>query len=310
MSNHISIIGAGEVGTSIAFSLINKKLGSKISLVDINQEKLAGEVMDLQQGLFFTETANVEKETFRGAAQADIIVVTAGAAQKPGETRLDLVKKNVAILKNIFEQMGQIKESAIVLLVTNPVDILTHLAQKLLHLPTSQVFGSGTSLDTSRLRHFLGQHFQINPKNTHAYIIGEHGDSEFPAFSIANIAGVPLENFPGYDAEMMQKIGKQTKNAAYEIIKRKGATNYAIALAVTEILEALLLDQNLVLPLSVPVSSYYQEKYQVPPICLGLPTVLSRQGAERVLELNLSPEEGEKLRKSGEKLAEVWESVK
>jgi len=305
----IAIIGAGSVGASLAFSLTIKNVGSEIILVDVDKQKQEGEVMDLQQGLFFVETSHVNNGDFKDAAASDVIVITAGAAQKPGETRLDLVKKNTKILESIFKAMGTINPDAIIIMVANPVDILTYIAQKISGLPRNQVFGSGTTLDTSRLRYYLGQYFGVNPKSVHAYVIGEHGDSEFAAYNTANIAGVPLKEFPKYKKEQMDSIFKKTKKAAYEVIKRKGATYYAIALSVTEILEAIIYDQNRVLPVSVRLNSFYHNTYDAPQICLGVPAVIGRNGIQKIIDLKLNKSETNQFKDSAKTLKKVLSSV-
>lgn len=310
MSNsHIAIIGAGAVGASTAFSLVSQEVGSSITLVDINKAKMEGEVMDLQHGLFFSDSAHVHAGTLKDAGQCDIIIITAGAAQKEGETRLDLVAKNAAIMKSIFKGMGKLKKTAKILVISNPVDVLTCIAKKLSKLPEHQVFGSGTSLDTSRLRYYLGEYYGVNPKSVHAYIMGEHGDSEIAIYSVANIAGVPLKKHPKYNPKKLKEIYNKTKNAAYEIIKRKGATNFAIAMAATEIVEAILHDQNLILPVSVPMNTYYRKTYGIPKVCMGVPSVIGKNGIEKIINVPLSVEEGKKLKKSGDTLKKVLKSV-
>lgn len=300
LNAHIAIIGAGSVGASIAFALVAKNIGTHITLVDVNRSKLEGEVMDLQHGLFFTDSSHVNMGTYNDVRRADIVIITAGAAQKPGETRLDLLQKNTSILKSILRSIGKIQKNAIILIVSNPVDVLTYIAQKISGLPESQIFGSGTTLDTSRLRYYLGQYYSVDPKSVHAYILGEHGDSEIAAYSSANIAGVPLKKYPKFNQKKLDAIFEKTKNAAYEIIKRKGATNFAIALAVTEILEAILYDQNRILPLSVRVPSHYKKAYALPNVCLGLPAVLGRSGVQRVVDVGLNASEAKRLKKSAD----------
>ncbi|MFC1638869.1 L-lactate dehydrogenase [Patescibacteria group bacterium] len=299
--SHIAIIGTGAVGASTAFALTTRNLGSHLTLIDVSKERQEGEVMDLSHGLTFVETNNICTGTFRDAAKADIIIHTAGAAQKPGETRLDLVRKNVEITRSIFKSVGKIRKDAIILVVSNPVDILTYVTQEISGLPQSQVFGSGTLLDTSRLKWSLGQQFHINPSNIHAYMLGEHGDSEFAAYSLANIAGVPLRHFPEYDPKVLKKIEDQTKRAAYEIIKRKGATYYAIALAVTEFVEAIMFNQNAILPTSVRLNRYRPSgDVTINDVCLGVPAVIGAKGVNKIIRLHLSAAEGKKLKKSAD----------
>ncbi len=308
MSN-ICIIGAGSVGASIAFALISKNIGSSITLIDINNDKMVGEVMDLSHGLFFSETTHIKSGTLKDAKSADIIIITAGVSQKPGDTRLDLVNTNIAIIKNIFSGIGKIKKTSIVIMVTNPVDILTYVAQRICNLPSTQVFGTGTYLDTSRLRYFLGEYFGVNPKSVHAYIIGEHGDSEIPAYSTANIAGLPLKKHKMYNKKMLLEISSKTKEAAYDIIKRKGSTYYAIALAVSDIIEALIYNQNIVMPVSVKVSEFFMRTYELPDICLGLPTIINKKGTGDIINIYLNKTESRKLKKSATILRSILDKV-
>ncbi|TAN34034.1 L-lactate dehydrogenase [Patescibacteria group bacterium] len=290
----IAVIGAGAVGSTVAYTDMVKNLASEVLLIDLNEKKEKGEVMDIADGLSFVETGNVKGADFKDAADADIIVVTAGLAQKPGETRLDLVKKNRAVIKSIFKSIGKIKPSAIVIMISNPVDVLTHVAQKVSGLPRAQVFGTGTALDTARLRHALAVRLKVNAHSVSGFVLGEHGDSEFAAWSTVTIGGAPVTNF--IKTKELDKIAEKVKNEAYEIINRKGATFYGIALTVADIIEAVLYDQNKILPLSVRLNGWNG----VSGVCLGVPAVLGRKGIVKIWPLKLPSVEQKKFKKSAE----------
>ncbi|HEY9764236.1 MAG TPA: L-lactate dehydrogenase [Trichocoleus sp.] len=301
------IVGAGQVGMACAYSLLIQNVFDEMVLVDTNQEKLEGEVMDLEQGMPFVQPSVIRAGTMADAAGADIVIVTAGAAQKPGETRLDLVRKNVEILKKMIPDIVSHAPDAILLMVTNPVDVLTYAAWKLSGLPRARVLGSGTVLDTGRFRFLLARKLQVDPRSLHAYVIGEHGDSEVPFWSQTNIAGAPLysETMPEKERQEMDDIFSQTKNAAYEIIQRKGYTSYAIGLAVTQIVQSIVRDQNRVLT----VSSLLDEVCGVKDVSLSLPAVVNRMGVSRVLKVPLSETEQSKLQASAETLRNVIDQI-
>ncbi len=302
----IGIIGAGFVGTTFAFAAMIKNLAARIVLVDANQEKCEGEVMDLAHGLNFVETSQIMHGNYQDLADADAVVVCAGRGQRPGETRLDLLQDNVKILKSILEEFKQLhNQTCILVIVANPMDALTYVAKKLSGLPENQVFGSGTVLDSSRLRFLLGEYFEVSSQSMKAYVFGEHGDSEFPVWSHANIGGKPLQDFARYDAQKMEEIFQQTKNAAYEIIKRKNATYYGIALALTDIVESILYDQNKVLPVSHTLADYYGTK----DVCLSLPCVVCRRGIKETLDIPLNEEEVQKLHSSATTLRQSLDSI-
>lgn len=301
------IVGTGQVGMACAYSLLIQNVFDEMVLVDINQEKLEGEVMDLEQGMPFVQPTIIRAGTMADADGADIVIVTAGAAQKSGETRLDLVQKNVEILKKMIPDIVSHAPNAILLMVTNPVDVLTYAAWKLSGLPKARVLGSGTVLDTGRFRFLLARKLQIDPRSLHAYVIGEHGDSEVPFWSQTNIAGAPLyrESMPEKERQEMDEIFQQTKNAAYEIIQRKGYTSYAIGLAVTQIVQSIVRDQNRVLT----VSSLLDEVCGVKEICLSLPAVVNRLGVTRVLKVPLNDAEQSKLQASAKTLRDVIDKI-
>lgn len=218
----IAVIGTGMVGCSFAYAAMIKGLAAEMIMIDVDEAREEGEVMDLAHGLIATEMGNVRGGHFTDCQDADVVVITAGVAQKPGETRLDLVKKNTGIMKNIIKMMGRLREDTVVIIVSNPVDVLTYVAQQTIRLPKGQVFGSGTSLDTSRLRYNISEMLGVNLHNVHGYVMGEHGDSEFVPWSIANVSSVPVKKL--LTANQMKEIEKKTMRAAYEIIQRKRAT--------------------------------------------------------------------------------------
>lgn len=292
-SQKIAIIGAGAVGSTAAYTIMLRNLASEVILIDINEKKEEGEVMDIDEGLCFVETGCVKAATFKDAANADIIVVTAGLAQKPGESRLDLVKKNKEIIKSIFKSIGKIKPTAIVIMISNPVDILTHLAQEITGLPRAQVFGTGTSLDTARLRSEIGKKLGIYAQSVDGFIMGEHGDSEFTAWSTVSVGGTSVKDLEITDADK-KNIETAVRTAAYEIINRKGATFYGIAITVTDIIEAILFNQHKILPLSVRVENYNG----VSDVCIGVPAVLGRSGVEKIWPTKLTADEKKKFQNS------------
>ncbi|PSN10409.1 L-lactate dehydrogenase [filamentous cyanobacterium CCT1] len=302
------IVGAGQVGLACAYAMMIQNVLDELVLVDINQEKLLGEVMDLEQGMSFIEPTAITAGTMADGAGADVVIITAGAAQKEGETRLDLVQKNVEILKNLIPDIVAHCPEAMLLLVSNPVDVLTYAAWKLSGLPKARVFGSGTVLDTGRFRYLLARRLGIDPRSLHAYVIGEHGDSEVPFWSHANVCGTPLyyDGMPTDEREAMDEIFQQTKNAAYEIIRRKGYTNYAVGLAVTQIVQSIVRDQNRVLT----VSCVMDEIFGISDVCLSVPAVVGRFGVARRLNLALNQHEQELLQHSAQTLRDVIDQIK
>ncbi len=295
----VAIVGAGHVGATFAYALLLSGLATEIVLIDINRDRAEGEAMDLNHTVPFAHPTRIWAGDYADCAGAIVTVIAAGAAQKPGETRLDLVRKNAAIFRQIVPQVVRHNPDGILLIATNPVDVLTYVTWKLSGLPAQRVLGSGTILDTARFRYLLSQHFGVDPRSVHAYIIGEHGDSEVPVWSLANIAGMRLPAFCAahgltYDRAAMEEIFRQTRDAAYHIIERKGATYYAVAAGLMRIVEAILRDQSTVLS----VSSLIEDYYGIRDVCFSLPTVVDRGGVEQVLRLDLAPEEIEGLRRS------------
>lgn len=279
---------------------------SEIALIDVNKEKTEGEAMDLQHGLQFRPNIQIKfGNDYKLCKDADIVVITAGVHQKPGETRLDLVKKNSEIFKDIIPKIVKNNKKCILLVVSNPLDVLTYLTLKYSKFPKNRVIGSGTILDTARFRYLLGEYFQVNPNSVHAYIMGEHGDSSFPVWSTANIAGVPLRNFKKYDQKKMDELYERTKNAAYEIIARKGATYYAIGLGITRIVNAILSGHNEVLA----VSGYIENYNGLSDVCLSVPTIISKEGIREQIVLPLNDLELSQLKNSADRIKEAIRSV-
>ncbi len=299
----VAVVGVGNVGATFAYALLLSGLAAEIVLIDANRAKAEGEAMDLNHTVPFTHPTRVWAGDYADCAGAVVTVLTAGAGQKPGETRLELVKKNAAIWREIVPKVVQANPNGILLVATNPVDVLTFAAWKLSGLPHQRVIGSGTILDTARFRYLLSEHFGVDARSVHAYIIGEHGDSEVPVWSLANIAGMRLrefcqaQNLP-YDSKEMDEIFTQTRNAAYRIIERKGATYYAVAAGLMRITQAILRNQRTVLS----VSSLVQDYYGMGNVCFSLPTVVDHGGIEKVIRLELAPDEIERLKHSAEVL--------
>ena len=310
--NHrkVAIIGCGFVGASIAFSLIQKGLFSEMVLIDANHEKAEGEAMDLSHGLPYLSPMEIYAGTYEDVSDCALVIITAGANQKPGETRLDLIDKNVGILKTIIPQITARPFEGMLMIVSNPVDVLTYAAMKISGYPAHRVFGSGTVLDTARLKFLLGQHLDVDSRNVHAFIIGEHGDSELAGWSGANVSGIPLERVRrvrGHNAHAgaTQRIYEGVRDSAYEIIQRKGATYYGIAMAVARIAECIVKDQRSVLPVSVCLGG----QYGLNGLCLSIPSIVGRRGVEQILEIPLNEEESNALHASAKQLQEVIEHL-
>lgn len=300
-TNKISIIGAGFVGSTTAYALMLDGLASEIIIVDINKDKAEAEAMDLSHGAAFVKAVDIRAGEYKDTADSDIIIITAGVGPKPGETRLDIINKNLNIFKQIVPEVVKYSPNSILLVVSNPVDILTYITYKLSGFPKNRVIGSGTVLDTSRLKYMLSEHFELDARNVHTYIIGEHGDSEIIAWSLTNIAGMDADSYcetvcKNCDKSFKTEMPKQVKNAAYEIINKKGYTNYAVGLAVTRICEAILRDENSILT----VSSLFEGEYEIEDVYLAMPTVITRNGAKKILEVPLVEEEYSKLKESAE----------
>ncbi|QTE30625.1 L-lactate dehydrogenase [Pengzhenrongella sicca] len=304
----LAVVGAGAVGATVAYAALLRGAARTVALYDISKEKVEAEALDLGHGIQFMPMAEViGSDDIAVCADADVVVVTAGAKQKPGQTRLDLAEATISLTRKILPPLVEQAPNAIFIMVTNPVDIVTYAALKLSGLPRSQLFGSGTVLDSSRLRYLIARRTGVAVQNVHAYMAGEHGDSEFPLWDSASIGGVPLTQWRGTrDAGPMtpavrEAIARDVIESAYQIIKGKGATNYAVSLAVSRIIEAVLKDERRVLP----VSSLLDDYYGISDVCLSVPTVVGRTGADRLLEVPMSADEVANLRRSAEALKAV-----
>jgi L-lactate dehydrogenase len=303
----IAIVGAGSVGATLAYACLIRGVGRTIALYDLDAAKARAEVLDLNHGLQFVPAATMvgsdDLEVCRGA---DLVVVTAGAKQRPGQTRLELAHANVEMCRDLVPRLLEVAPDAILLLVTNPVDVVTHAALRYSGLPPNRVFGSGTVLDSSRLRLLIAQHCGVAVQNVHAYVAGEHGDSELPLWSSASIGSVPLLRWnvpgrPALDAAARAEIVRRVVGAAEEIIRGKGATNYAVGLAAARIIEAVLYDERQVLP----VSSLLDGFAGISDVCLSVPSVIDRAGVDTVLPVPLSDEEAAGLRRSAAAVRDV-----
>ena len=308
-SRKAAIIGCGFVGSASAFSLMESHLFSEIVLIDADKDRAEGEALDISHGLPFSKPMQIYAGTYQDISDAAVVIVTAGAGQKPGETRLDLVKKNVAIFKSIIPEVAKYNRSGILLIVANPVDILTYVAKQLSGYPSNRVFGSGTVLDTARLKYLLGEHLGVDSRSIHAFIIGEHGDSEIAAWSSANVSGVPLFKFCNmrghfHEEETSRRIAEEVKNSAYEIIKRKKATYYGIAMSVKRICEAIVRDEKSILPVSS-----IQNSEKINGVALSMPAIVGKHGVEGQVPIEFSDEERAALQRSADTLKAVLRDV-
>ncbi|WP_079478040.1 L-lactate dehydrogenase [Halobacillus salinus] len=290
--NRVALIGAGSVGSSYAFAMLNQSIAEEFVIIDLNEDKAMGDAMDLNHGKVFapnpTKTWYGQYEDCR---DADIVVISAGANQKPGETRLDLVQKNLKIFHSIVTKVMDSGFNGIFLVATNPVDILTYATWKFSGLPKERVIGSGTILDSGRFRFLLGEYFDVAPGNIHANIIGEHGDTELPVWSHATVGGVPvmdmIDRNPAYSREDLDEIFTNVRDAAYHIIEKKGATYYGIAMGLARITRAILHNENSILT----VSAYLNGEYGTDDVYIGVPAVINRQGIRNVVEVRLDDTE-------------------
>lgn len=304
------VVGVGFVGATSAFTLATSGLFSEIVLVDMNQKKAEGEAADINHGVAFVQPCKVRAGSYHDLAECGLIIIAAGANQKPGETRVELLDRNRKIMSSIIQQIVAVNKYAILLIISNPVDVLTYMAQKMSGLPAGRVIGSGTVLDTARLKYLLGQHLKVDSRNVHAFIIGEHGDSELAVWSSANISGVDLADYcriTGNDDSFgaMRRIYENVRDAAYSIIEGKGATYYGIGMTVRRIAAAIVRDEHSVLP----VTSLIKGHYGINGLCLGLPAVVGKNGAERVLDIPLSQEELQQLQDSAAKMRQLIDEL-
>ncbi|MEG2708594.1 MAG: L-lactate dehydrogenase [Vagococcus sp.] len=310
-TNHqkIMVVGNGAVGSSYTFALVTQNIAQEIGIIDIDTDKAIGDAIDLSHALAFTSPKKIYAATYADCHDADLVVITAGAAQKPGETRLDLVNKNLKIFKKIVDDVVASEFSGIFLVASNPVDILTYATWKFSGFPKHRVIGSGTSLDSARFRQSIAELVGVDARNVHGYILGEHGDTEFPVWSHANVAGLQIyewvKDHPEIDEEELVNLFFQVRDAAYTIIEKKGATFYGIAVALARITKAILNDENAVLPLSV----YLNGHYGLEDIFIGAPAIVNRRGIQNVIEIPLTDAEKEKYHYSAEKLKEVMDTA-
>ncbi|MGN0426921.1 MAG: L-lactate dehydrogenase [Agathobacter sp.] len=306
----VAIIGCGYVGASSAFALMQSGLFSEMVLIDVDHEKAVGEAMDISHGVPYTKPMTIYAGDYDDVVDAAIVIVTAGAGQKPGESRLDLVHKNVAIFRSIIPEIAKRDAKGILMIVSNPVDILTHVALELSNFPENRVIGSGTVLDTARLKMELGKHLSVDNRSVHAFIIGEHGDSEIVAWSSANISGIRIDDFcemRGHyrPEEETTVIAETVKNSAYEIIERKHATYFGIAMAVKRICEVILRDEKSILP----ISSMMHGEYGIENVVLSMPAVVGKDGIEVKVPIELDADEITALQESAKQLQEVYDSI-
>ncbi|MFH2118719.1 MAG: L-lactate dehydrogenase [Candidatus Paceibacterota bacterium] len=294
-NNKIAIVGCGRVGMSTAFALLLKNIPNELLLISRSEDKVKGEELDLEHGLSFMGSAQVHSSSnYEDLKNTDVVIIAAGSAQKPGDTRLDLTTKNKEIIREIIPKVVKYAPEAIIVIISNPVDVLTYEAYKIANLPKGQIFGTGTTLDTSRFRFHLSENLKVNPRSIHAYILGEHGDTSFPALASATVGGQNLLSLPDMTIEKAQAAYQKTRDAAYKIIATKGATYYAIAVATTELVEAVLRDSKRVFPVSAPLHNYQGHSG----VALSVPCVIGRSGVEQTIEIKLSWDEKQLLEKS------------
>lgn len=306
----VLIVGAGAVGTSFAYSLIHKGLIEEIVLYDIDEKRAIGEALDLAHGIYFTKPVEIRAGDLKEAKDSDMVVITAGAKQKPGETRLQLLDRNINIYRSLIPEIVQSGFNGIFLIVTNPVDVLTYFTYKFSGFSRNKVIGSGTVLDSSRFAYLLSRHCDVDPRSVNAYVIGEHGDTAVLAWSLTHIGGISLSEFCPvcgkrcFEDNVKEAIIKEVRNSAYKIIEYKGATYYAIGLALVNIVEAIARDENRILPVSI----VHPEIFGFKDIPLSLPSIVRRNGVKKVLQVKLSEEEERELYKSAKLIKEVIDS--
>lgn len=308
--NRVVLIGTGAVGSSYAFALLNQGVTEELVLIDVNREKSEGDAMDLNHGIPFAPSrTKIWFGDYSDCKDADITVICAGANQKPGETRLDLVEKNTRIFKGIVDEVVSNGFQGIFIVATNPVDILTYAVQKFSGFPKERIIGSGTILDTARLRFLLGEYFDVDTRNVHAYIIGEHGDTELPVWSHADIAGRKIsawiDSSEAYKQQDLEDIFLNVRDAAYQIIERKGATYYGIAMGLVRLTKAILQNENSVLT----VSCYLNGEYGHDDIYIGVPAVVNRKGIRQIIQLDLDQDEQTKFNHSVAVLKNIMQPV-
>lgn len=306
----VVIIGAGMVGSTAAYALQISGVAREIVLVDADEKRAAGEAEDLSHGAFFTPSVKIRSGSYEECANADVVAICAGAGQKPGQTRMELVETNIAICKTIVENVAENTTDAIIVVVTNPVDVLTYAALRHSRFPANQVIGSGTVLDSARFRYLISQHCNVDPHNVHAYVLGEHGDSEVMAWSLTTLGGVKLDEFcctcpKNCEHFEYEIINEKVKNSAYHIIEAKGATNFAVGLALVRIVTAIMRNENSVLT----VSTLMHGEFGIEDVCMSVQAIVNKSGVKRVICPKLTPEEIEALRASANAIKNVQQQV-
>jgi L-lactate dehydrogenase len=305
MKNKVTIIGAGMVGSTVAYSLVLQDIVDEIALIDLNEDLVRSQVMDLEHSIPFVGHTDVKVGTYDDCADSDVTVITCGAAQKPGETRLDLVQKNAAIIKKVVPAVFEKNPNTILVMVTNPVDVLTHLAISLFPDKKDRIMGTGTILDSARFRHLIGKNLDIDPKSIHAYILGEHGDSEFPVWSTATIGNMKLGTCNRITADQKDQIFEEAKNAAYTIIEGKQSTYYAIGAGCAHLIRSIVRNKKSVLP----VSHLMEGAYNIKDVCLSMPAVVGRNGIIGRLCIELDEKEQKNLQKTAIVLKKTFAEI-
>jgi L-lactate dehydrogenase len=287
-SRKVGIIGLGKVGITAAYALLLRHTVDELVIISRSLEKVEGEKLDLEHGMSFLGTTKITASDQYSALQdCDVIIITAGVAQKPEQSRLDLVEENKKIISELAAEISPYVQNSVVVVVSNPVDVLTYHLANLLNLPKGRVLGTGTMLDTARFRFHMGELLKVHPRSIHSYVLGEHGDSSFPTLSSSTVGGQPLSYFPSYSEENAKAAFVQTREAAAQIIKAKGATYYAIGVVISQLVQTILEDQRSVLPVSVPIDNYYDQSG----LAISVPCIIGRNGAEQVLNIQLSEDE-------------------
>jgi len=313
MSRKITIIGAGSVGSTIAFMMAVKGIASEIVIIDINEKKALGEAMDIRQGIPFCDPCKIYAGRYEDARNSDIVVITSGIGRKPGQTRLELAQTNVNIMKSIAKEISAVAPEAVYVLVSNPVDVLTYVFNKVTDIPENRIIGTGTLLDTARLRSRVAEYLNVSQQNVHAFVLGEHGDSSFVPWSSARVSNVPLADFKKCVADKdlvnadlnYEEIEDYMRTSGGKIIARKGATFYAIAISVCHLCEAIISDANAI----VAVSTMLHGEYGIDDVCLSIPTIINANGAVTKVLPEMTEEEVAKLRLSAETLKSVIAQV-
>lgn len=301
----VVVVGTGFVGSTYAYALMGARLVDEIVLVDVNPQKAEGEAMDLNHAMAFSPPMRIWAGTYEDCRDADVVVLTAGTAQRPGESRMDLLQRNAAIFRDICKQIMSAGFSGLLVVATNPVDVLSYVTWKCSGLPAQRVIGSGTILDTARFRFLLGEYFEVDPRNVHANIIGEHGDTELPVWSHADISGVPVRELAERDSRYsladLDEVFVNVRDAAYKIIERKGATYYAIGMGLLRLTQAIVRNENAILT----VSTLLTGEYGVNDVYIGVPAVVNREGVREIVELDLDADERERFAHSAQVLKEA-----